>query len=250
VPSWRITTWNLLGSASPDLAPIAAELDRLAPDAVALQEVRRGQARRLARSLGWRWTWARKHYPYGPLWWRAEGLAVLSPHRLERPHRAVISTGTRIWSWRHRVLLAVTVVRPASAPPADALRLVDVHLASHRDTAERLAQARVTTALGLADSALLGLPVVIAGDLNSHGDVELLDAFAAATPMDTWSTAHPGAAAPTNPSDAPNQTLDHILVPEGTEVLEVTVPPGGPAWRAMSDHLPVTATLRLRPGPL
>jgi endonuclease/exonuclease/phosphatase family metal-dependent hydrolase len=245
--SWRITTWNLLGSASPDLAPIAAELDGLAPDAVALQEVRRGQARRLARTLGWRWTWVRKHYPYGPLWWRAEGLAVLSPHRLERPHRAVISTGTRIWSWRHRVLLAVTVVRPGPASPADALRLVDVHLASHRDTAERLAQARITTALGLADSALLGLPVVITGDLNSHGDVDLLDTFAAATPVDAWSRAHPGVPALTNPSDAPHQTLDHILAPEGTEVLDVSVPTGGPRWAAMSDHLPVTATLQLAP---
>jgi endonuclease/exonuclease/phosphatase family metal-dependent hydrolase len=247
VPSWQITTWNLLGSASPDVSSIAAELDRLAPDAVALQEVRRAQARRLARSLGWRWTWVRKHYPYGPLWWRAEGLAVLSPHHLERPHRAVISTGTRIWSWRHRVLLAVTVVRP-EATTSESLRLVDVHLAAHRDTAERLAQARVTTALALADAALLGLTVVIAGDLNSHGDVELLDAFGAATPIDAWSSAHPGVPALTNPSDAPRQTLDHILAPEGTEVLDVTVPTGGPRWAAMSDHLPVTATLRFQPS--
>lgn len=248
MPSWRITTWNVLGSASPDLAPIAAELAELAPDAVALQEVRRSQARRLARSLGWQWMWARKHYPYGPLWWRAEGLAVLSPHHLERPHRVVISTGTRIWSWRHRVLLAATVVRPGAGPPSEALRLVDVHLASHRDTAERLAQARMTTALGLADAALLGLAVVIAGDLNSHGDAELLDAFTAATPVDAWSSAHPGVAALTNPSDAPHQTLDHILGPAGTEVLDVVVPAGGPRWAAMSDHLPVTATLRLGPS--
>jgi endonuclease/exonuclease/phosphatase family metal-dependent hydrolase len=46
---WRVMTWNLLGSHDPDLGGIAAVIREHEPDVVALQEVRRTQARGLAR---------------------------------------------------------------------------------------------------------------------------------------------------------------------------------------------------------
>ena len=48
----------------------------------------------------------------------------------------------------------------------------------------------------------------------------------------------------TNPSEAPDQRLDYVLVPTGSEVLLVDTPEGGDAWRAISDHLPVRVEFR------
>src|SRR5262249_11115776 len=75
-----VATWNLHGSARPDLDQIAQRLDALRADVVALQEVRCRQARTLARTLGWETAhWSFKHWPF---WNPPEGLAVLSPHPL------------------------------------------------------------------------------------------------------------------------------------------------------------------------
>ena len=105
--TWRVMTWNILGAKDPDLGRLAAHIRERNPNVVALQEVRRSQARRLAARLGWRWVWGRKHYPYGPLvWWRAEGLAILSPTALSDRRRHTISVGEPMWIYRHRILLS------------------------------------------------------------------------------------------------------------------------------------------------
>ena len=81
----RVITWNVHGSARPRIDAVAELLRAHEPDVVALQEVRSGQARRISALLGWRRpAWAFKHNGYWPLWWRGEGLAVLSHHRLAR----------------------------------------------------------------------------------------------------------------------------------------------------------------------
>src|SRR5688500_279038 len=104
---WRVLTWNIRGSAEPDLDALAAVIEEQRPDVVALQEVLRTQSRRLGARLGWRHCWARKHYPYTPLvWWRAEGLAILSPHALGGITRESISPGVSTWTFRHRIVLA------------------------------------------------------------------------------------------------------------------------------------------------
>ena len=45
-------------------------------------------------------------------------------------------------------------------------------------------------------------------------------------------------------TEAPDQRLDYVLVPTGSEVLLVDTPEGGDAWRAISDHLPVLVEFR------
>ena len=50
--TWRVLTWNILGAKHPPLDRVVAHIRHCEPDVVALQEVRRGQARRLARILG------------------------------------------------------------------------------------------------------------------------------------------------------------------------------------------------------
>jgi len=50
----RVMTWNLHGSARPRLDAVADLIREHDPDVIALQEVRKAQARRVAALLGWR----------------------------------------------------------------------------------------------------------------------------------------------------------------------------------------------------
>lgn len=223
--TWRILTWNLRGSAGPDLRAVADAIRSFEPDVVALQEIQPGQARRLASALGWSHRWTRKHYPFTPLlWWRAEGLAVMTPHALGDVHRQTISPGVSTWTYRHRVLLAATVSRDGHR-----LRVYDTHLAAHHRPDERIAQAARVAARVLADAHPLA---VVAGDLNADGEVEVLREFAAVDVRD------PGGP-PSHPSIAPTRRLDYVLVPAHTHATEIAGPDGGETWWAISDHLPV-----------
>ena len=224
---WRILTWNLHGSAHPNLEVVAEVVEGYAPHVVALQEVQRRQARRLAKRLGWQHVWARKHHPYTPLmWWRTEGLAVLSPHPTSHVVRTTISRGASSWTYRRRILLAVTVTRPDSA-----LRVYDTHLASDGDVDERITQARRVAEHVVQDAAPIA---VVAGDLNTHhiDELEVVREFHAAGLRD------PGGES-SSPSRAPQQRLDRVLVPVHAGIVDAHVPDGGDSWAAISDHLPV-----------
>lgn len=224
--TWRVLTWNLRGSANPDLAVVADVITSYRPDVVALQEVRRTQAASLGTMLGWQHTWARKHHPYTPLAPRlSEGLAIVSPHAVTDVVHRSISPGVSTLTYRHRIVLAATVRRGP-----DTMRLYDTHLASGGASAdERIAQAARVTALVTAESPAIA---VVAGDLNDAGELEVVREFHRAGLRD------PGGG-PTNPSIAPRQRLDHVLVPEAARVIEQDQPAGGEWWWAISDHIPV-----------
>ena len=109
---WRVLTWNILGSHRPNLDVVAEVILGYSPDVIALQEIRRKQARVLARRLDWRFVWTRKHYPFSPLvWWRAEGLAIATPHQIGEPVSRSISPDVSTWTFHHRVAMALTVTR-------------------------------------------------------------------------------------------------------------------------------------------
>jgi endonuclease/exonuclease/phosphatase family metal-dependent hydrolase len=223
---WRVVTWNLHGSASPDLVRIAAALRGMQPDAVALQEVQRRQARALARMLGWRRRWARKHHPYSPIvWWRTEGHAVLSPHRITDARRTSLTPGVTTWRWRHRIVLSVTVRHRSTE-----LRVHCTHLSSD-STDERIEQAARVAALVAAEAHPCA---VVAGDLNTHPHdlAEIVREFHTAGLSD------PGGDS-TCPATVPQMRLDMVLVPGTAVVRRQHVPDGGDQWAAMSDHLPV-----------
>jgi endonuclease/exonuclease/phosphatase family metal-dependent hydrolase len=222
---WRILTWNLRGAGHPDLELVAGVIREHTPDVVSLQEIRRGQAKQLARLLGWRHAWARKHHPYTPFaWWLSEGLSIMSPHPSSDVHRRSIAPGVSTWSYRHRIVLATTISRGP-----DRLRLYDTHLAAHRAPDERIAQAGRVAALVSEEAAPL---VVVAGDLNAPGEVEVIREFHRVGLRD------PGGG-PTNPSISPRARLDYVLVSERARVTGQWESPGGEWWWAISDHVPV-----------
>jgi endonuclease/exonuclease/phosphatase family metal-dependent hydrolase len=225
-PTWRVLTWNLRGSANPDLAVVADVITSYRPDVVALQEVRRTQAASLATMLGWQHTWARKHHPYTPLAPRlSEGLAIVSPHAVTDVVHRSISPGVSTLTYRHRIVLAATVRRGP-----DTMRLYDTHLASGGAAAdERITQAGRVAALVRSEAPAL---TVVAGDLNAPGEVEVVRELHAAGVRD------PGGG-PTHPSIAPRTRLDYVLVPEAAQVVEQQQPDGGEWWWSISDHVPV-----------
>ena len=114
-------------------------LDRGPSDVIALQEIERGQARRLAAALGdASMRWAFKHFS-----WRTwpEGLAVLTPHRLTRATPFVLRRGT--WfcvapAGRHR--------RRDRARRREAVGVVDVHLSPHERASRGWARSRLVVA--------------------------------------------------------------------------------------------------------
>lgn len=226
---WTIATWNLHGSADPDPVEVAARIGSMAADVVVAQEMRRQQARVVSRRLGWHHVWRRKHYPWSVmLWWRAEGLAILSPHRLSSPQRVVLSQRTHHWSYRNRIMLSATVHRSG----ADALRIHDVHLSSD-DPDERIAQARRAVEILVRDGR-----GVVAGDLNGHDEVEVMREFRVAGLDDAGGDA-------TSPSHVPIAHLDRVLVPEGADVRATFVPDADERWVRLSDHLPLVVTVHL-----
>lgn len=230
-PSWTVLTWNLQGSKRTDLDRVAEVVRAESPDLVMFQEIRRPQARTLARSLQMRKHWAQKHNPYRPfLSGRAEGAAILTPHELCDADHTVISDVTMKRLYKRRIVLWATVARTGHSR----CRAFNAHLSPHDMADERLTEAaRISAIAARFDDEI---PVIVAGDLNNHDEPEVISAL----PGDELSPAPA-----TNPSESPHQHLDHVLVPAGSTLESMRVPTGDDRWAELSDHLPVTVRFTL-----
>ena len=238
-------TWNVLGSARPDRDGLARAIQSFAPDVAAIQEIRLGQANRLANRLGCRVEWTFKHFPLGPLVpWRAEGIAVISRHAMTLESTWELSSGVGRSTYHRRVAQAVRVQVPRSdgAPP-EQLCVVNTHLESNgANLAERVRQAQHVvehvTDRGIDMSLLVG-------DLNASDEPDVLAPFAGYGLLDAWTSVQPGTVGSgcTVPSANPNKRLDYVLVGPHFRVIGVQVPVPSAAWAALSDHLPVVVDL-------
>jgi endonuclease/exonuclease/phosphatase family metal-dependent hydrolase len=96
-----------------------------------------------------------------------------------------------------------------------------------------------------------GEPVIVTGDFNAGEDNRALNTMFTAGFADTFRVKHPDAnevgtftgfdlKATTGPK------IDYVLVPPGTDVTDATIVRTSRGGRYPSDHLPVTARLRLR----
>lgn len=253
-----IVTWNLKGSAGPDVAGVVDHLRAEGADIVALQEVQRHQARRIARALGARsWRWGFKHWPLRT--W-PEGMAVIGVTRPADVRTLALSQRWRVCSWRRRILQVATVV-DASGPGSGGLTMVNVHLTPHGQV--ELRGVETATVLGVA--ARSDAPVVVIGDLNERPGGGIHDQLAAAGLRDSWAVHHgpvapPGSGKrPPDPgatnwrgwragtTEPPSQRLDYAYVSDAVTVVDARAPhpddDGFARFALLSDHLPVTAVL-------
>jgi endonuclease/exonuclease/phosphatase family metal-dependent hydrolase len=228
---WTVLTWNVHGSAGPDVDALAAAIRTEKPDVVVAQEIRKRQAVHLARLLAMRYSWSLKHEPYTTaMWWRSEGMAIMTPHLLDAVGHTEVSDRQPMRSWRRRIAQWGLVGRSDRS----LLMIYNLHLSPHDHADSRRAEAvRVSELVArIGDDP----PAVVAGDFNDAGDpsiIELLPGIEHTT-------------APfSSPSDAPTQSLDHVLLPVHARDVTVSAPSGGPAWAAISDHLPVTVRFTL-----
>ena len=232
-PRWTVLTWNVHGSAGPDVESIATSIRAHAPDVVVIQEIRKRQAATLANALSMRYSWVLKHEPYTKLmWWRSEGMAIMTPHLLDAVGHTEISDGQPMRSWRRRIAQWGLVGRADRSM----LMIYNLHLSPHDDADSRRSEALRVKELvaSIGDDP----PPVVAGDFNDADDPSIIDALPGVEHV---------AAPKSNPSDAPTQSLDHVLLPEHARDVEVEAPAGGEQWSAISDHLPVTVHFTL-PG--
>jgi endonuclease/exonuclease/phosphatase family metal-dependent hydrolase len=265
-----LVTWNLKGSANPDVAGIADHIRRQGADVVALQEVQWHQARRIARALGTRSRhWSVKHWPVRT--W-PEGMAVIGVTRPVRVRTRALSYRWRLWSWRRRIAQVATIGSDGvvgvvgvggsrgTSTGDGPVTLLNVHLTPHG----RAGLREVETATVLALASRPG-PVVVAGDLNERPGRGIHFQLAAAGLRDGWAEppvaaqdalvpAAPAGPAPTNwrgwrrgTTEEPVQTLDYVYVSPAVTAVAVRAPrvgdDGFARFAGLSDHLPVTAVL-------
>jgi endonuclease/exonuclease/phosphatase family metal-dependent hydrolase len=254
-----LVTWNLKGSANPDVSGIVAYIRAQGADVVGLQEVQWHQARRIARALGARDRgWGFKHWP-ARTW--PEGMAVIGVTRPVRVRTRALSHRWRPWSWRRRIMQVADV---GAGGGDGGFTLVNLHLTPHGEAGQR----KVETATVLGVVARRPGPIVVSGDLNERPGGPIHQQLASAGLCDGWAAAadEPGGQGdardpdpwPTSwrgwrrgTSKAPTQQLDYVYASPAVTVQEMCAPrPGDDGFTrfaGLSDHLPVTAVLDVGP---
>lgn len=228
------------------LAVILAEMRRLEPDVIALQEVLqhatlRNQAETIADSLGLRAHFTSVDGPDRP---KRYGNAILTRH-------PVLASGSRNLAPLDDYRTAAHV---RIAFRGHAVDVYDTHL-HHTREGGAIRATQLADLLAFVDSTRGDGPVVLAGDFNAELGTPEMRALEARY-ADAFRTLHPGAsrveARTFNPVFGPDPgAIDHVfvartggarLVPVASEVLFRTV---GPDSTWASDHFGVLARLRL-----
>lgn len=223
-------TWNVHGSARPNRNGLARVIRSFRPDVVFLQEIQIGQAHRLANRLGMHVLWVRKHFPYGPVfWWRAEGHAVLSAHRMSPVATWLLSPDEGRSTWRRRIAQRVDLTLHGTVVP-----VVNTHLASHAAggptvsdgvTARTEQAARLAECLRVCDSSEALERLIVAGDLNTHDEPGVLDSLAALGLRDCW-------------AESPDRSTSGLTAPAGQPEHRIDYVLAGPAWTIAGSHVP------------
>ena len=241
-PTLRVVTYNAHGCVGTDgqraIERTADVLRAFDADVIGLQEIDVGRARSggldqaeaIAVRLG-------MGHVFGAALYEGQGEygnAVLSRFPLEHVRTEKLPT------WR-AVSEPRCFVHARVDTPAGELDVVVTHFGL--GPIERMGQARhVAAEIERATSST----TVLLGDFNcGRGSI----AYRRLTTLlaDAQQIARPGRVSATYPSWRPILRIDHILVGAGLEVLDAHVPARGLVSTA-SDHLPVVASVRFRPG--
>ncbi|MGJ7902557.1 endonuclease/exonuclease/phosphatase family protein [Lysobacter sp. 1R34A] len=239
--------WHDKGDWPRRRAMIVAEIARLKPDVIALQEVLqreglRNQAEDLAAALGYRAQFVSVDPPAAA---RRYGNAILTRKRAETRQMRKLEPLDDYRTAVHARL------RPGS--PGTRIDVYATHL--HNDRTGGAVRARqVSSLLNFIDATAQGAYVIVAGDFNSEADSPELQTLAARY-RDAYGAAHPEAsgdiAAHTtlNPAYLPAQRIDHVFYdPVGFELVDARIVLNRSRdgiWP--SDHFGLLVTLRTRP---
>lgn len=244
----RVATFNchcLLDNPLLRARGIAAEIVRLAPDVVALQEICQTAASpkdnfaaaivaelKTLTGQSWTFTFERTHQSWSVY---DEGIGLLVP-----PGRLVAAGAAALPQGQGTFPRKVAWARVARAPSD--FYGYSTHLTISSDPADRAAQAQAILAL-VAQHGTASLPQVVMGDFNDWYGSAALSAMKGGPPafVDAWGAFHPGAADPGLSCCAPNfaTRIDYVLVRDSTlsQFVEVELafdqPYGGVA---LSDH--------------
>lgn len=230
-----VLTWNLQGSHGVDTDAVAALIREHRPDVVLVQEIQRGQCRRLAAAVGMRRRWAFKHLS---AWAWPEGMAVLTPHVFASTSTVVLRRSL-LFTWRRRVAILATIEGPTAR-----VEVVDVHLSPHDEGDARRDEA--SAVVRRAGGA------IVAGDFNDRPGGAAPSVLEAAGWTDAWATAHPGDLGFTNWTPGrrtgrpPDQRLDYVMAPSGWTVISAAVGSASVDHERLgelSDHLPLAVRL-------
>ncbi|MCX7960837.1 MAG: endonuclease/exonuclease/phosphatase family protein [Burkholderiales bacterium] len=220
-------------------------LRALDPDLVFLQEVQGLNDRHALRFASWPGE-PQHEFLAGARWQSAYGRNRVYEHGhhgnalLSRfPIVAVENQDVSAHRFERRGLLHAVVRVPGAGAP---LHCVCVHLSLHERGRRRQLEA---IAERLAAAARAGAPIIVAGDFNDWRQraTRVLESALGLTEV---SFAARGRHARTFPSLLPLLRLDRIYV-RGFDVLGSRVLRGAP-WSLLSDHLAVSAELRLASG--
>jgi endonuclease/exonuclease/phosphatase family metal-dependent hydrolase len=231
----RVLTYNIHHGEGTDgrfdLSRLAGVMKTVQPDVVALQEVDRGTERSGGvDQLAELERLTNMHAEFGKAMdysGGGYGVAVLSrwpllitgnhplPGSLDREPRTALTVEVR------------------SGERGPMLQFTSTHLDQGRDPEDRLAQARYLNELLVRGE---GRPAILAGDLNSRPDTEVMEIFEA-----QWAMAPAVDPSPTTPSGRPRSRVDHVFFrpAESWRVLESRVIDEHVA----SDHRPVLVVL-------
>lgn len=241
-PPITVLTWNLQGSTGVDVTGAGEVIAAIRPDVVAIQEIQRGQARRLSAVLDMphmRWAFKNLSVFNWP-----EGLAIFTRHRLISTD-AFLLRRAWFWNWRRRIGVAAEIDRGD-----ERFGVVNVHLSPHDagDSRRREAhlvveRARRTERLPLIVGDFNDMPggpgyAVVTG--SGWSDAWLIDSLKDVDGPTNWT-----------PGDrlgrAPTQRLDFVFVPAGWSIVDANVLAETDRfdWFAeRSDHLPLLAAAR------
>jgi endonuclease/exonuclease/phosphatase family metal-dependent hydrolase len=241
----RLLTWNLQGRRGVDVERVRSHIVGCGAEIVALQEVRRAQARQLAAALGWQHVWSFKHAPFGM---RAEGAALLAPTGLGPVTTIVLRPASRL-SWRRRIALVAAVERDDEG----AVILADVHLSPHALGAGRDEEVRRLVDVLRTDFGHPARPVIVAGDVNEEPPSAVSHRLEGAGWVDAWAATVPDRRAGDGATSwidgprtglAPTRRLDVVFMPAGWTCRYAAVPSDEWSMFAeLSDHLPVLVDL-------
>jgi endonuclease/exonuclease/phosphatase family metal-dependent hydrolase len=233
-----VTIWNLQGTKGVDVDAVVAHVRAQGVDLLLLQEVQRGQARRIARGLGARSVdWAFKHLN-GRTW--PEGAAVIGVTRPVEARAFAVTRRFQIWSWRRRIVQIARL--------DDDVTVVNLHLTPHRGAVNESERTRELKTIATHFES--GRRTLVGGDFNCWPTDAPLAVLADAGLRDTW----PGNAdevftnwAGRAHTLAANRRLDYLFASAGVTAAAGHVPRHGDddfvTFGQISDHLPVTTTL-------